>query len=292
MLSKQHLAVALNAIADAHPDYSVKQIEEEFQRMAPYVVVPDTIRGYGVPREMTHYEDGDVNKDTFKIDHSSFSYPADLKSLSKESVQELVSSGHVGEKFGKAVIGGDTNIDQLKKSNPELKETNPELYYGILAHLKQDVIFDRLIRTEFDCSEKYEDRFYKLNEQAPLEAALGGKAKRGAMFDGKEFRSLIADIEERGFIYMAGRVHDRTGIMPDQEWFDRNVKPALDKAYTPEMAESAYKYMGFPDKTKEMLAAKDFSVSVTKAEANAYEHAIKQTALEFSPLSAPAGLDR
>lgn len=38
----------------------------------------------------------------------------------------------------------------------------------------------------------------------PLEEALGGKAKRGAMFDGKEFRSLIADIEERGFIYMAG----------------------------------------------------------------------------------------
>lgn len=97
MLSKQHLAVALNAIADAHSDYSAKQIEEEFQRMAPYVVVPDTIRGYGVPREMTHYEDGDVNKDAFKINHSSFSYPTDLKSLSKESVQELISSGHVGE---------------------------------------------------------------------------------------------------------------------------------------------------------------------------------------------------
>lgn len=126
----------------------------------------------------------------------------------------------------------------------------------------------------------------------PLEAALGGKAKRGAMLDGKEFRSLIADIEERGFIYMAGRIHDCTGIMPDQEWFDHNVKPALDKVYTLEMAESAYKYMGFPDKTKEMLAAKDFSASVTKAERNAYEHAIKQTALELSPLSAPAGLDR
>lgn len=112
------------------------------------------------------------------------------------------------------------------------------------------------------------------------------------MLDGKEFRSLIADIEERGFIYMVGRVYDRTRIMPNQEWFDRNVKPALDKVYAPEMAESAYKYMGFPDKTKEMLAAKDFSVSVTKAERNAYEHAIKQTALEFSPLSAPAGLDR
>lgn len=126
----------------------------------------------------------------------------------------------------------------------------------------------------------------------PLEAALGGKAKRGAMLDGKEFRSLIADIEERGFIYMAGRVHDRTGIMPDQEWFDCNVKPALDKAYTPEMAKSAYKYMGFPDKTKEMLAAKDFSVSVTKAEENAYEHTIKQTALELSPLSIPTGMDR
>lgn len=292
MLSKQHLVVTLNAIADAHPDYSVRQIEEEFRRMAPYIIVPDTIRGYGIPREMTHYEDGDVNKDTFKIDYSSFSYPADLKSLSKESVQELISSGHVGEKFGKAVIGGDTNIDQFKKSNPELKETNPELYHGILAHLKQDVIFDRLIRTEFDCSEKYEDRFYKLSEQTPLEATLRGKAKRGAMLDGKEFRSLIADIEERGFIYMVGRVYDRTRIMPDQEWFDHNVKPALDKAYTPEMAESAYKYMGFPDKTKEMLAAKDFSVSVAKAEANAYEHTIKQTVLEFSPLSAPAGLDR
>ena len=84
MLSKQHLVVALNAIADAHPDYSVKQIEEEFQRMAPYVVAPDTIRVYGIPREMTHYEDGDVNKDTFKIDHSSFSYPADLKSPAKD----------------------------------------------------------------------------------------------------------------------------------------------------------------------------------------------------------------
>ena len=62
--------------------------------------------------------------------------------------------------------------------------------------------------------------------------------------------------------------------------------------HTLEMAESAYKYMGFPDKTKEMLAAKDFSAPVTKAERNAYEHAIKQTALELSPLSAPAGLDR
>lgn len=91
---------------------------------------------------------------------------------------------------------------------------------------------------------------------------------------------------------MAGRIYGRAGIMPDQEWFDHNVKPALDKAYTPEMAESAYKYMGFPDKTKEMLAAKDFSAPVTKAEANAYEHTIKQTVLEFSPLSAPAGLDR
>lgn len=112
------------------------------------------------------------------------------------------------------------------------------------------------------------------------------------MLDGKEFRSLIADIEERGFICMAGRVYDRTGIMPDQEWFDHNVKPALDKAYTPEMAESAYKYMEFPDKTKEMLAVKDFSVPVAKAEANAYEHTIKQTVLELSPLSTPTGMDR
>lgn len=46
MLSKQHLVVTLNAIADIHPDYSVKQIEEEFQRMVPYVVVPDTIPDY------------------------------------------------------------------------------------------------------------------------------------------------------------------------------------------------------------------------------------------------------
>lgn len=52
-----------------------------------------------------------------------------------------------------------------------------------------------------DCSEKYEDRFYKFSEQTSLEAALRGKVKRGAMLNGKEFRSLIADIEERGFIY-------------------------------------------------------------------------------------------
>lgn len=91
---------------------------------------------------------------------------------------------------------------------------------------------------------------------------------------------------------MAGRIYGRAGIMPDQEWFDRNVKPALDKAYTPEMAESAYKYMGFPDKTKEMLAAKDFSAPVTKAEGNAYEHTIKQTVLELSSLSTPTGMDR
>lgn len=190
--------------------------EDDIRRMVPYVLLPDAIRCFTGPRQYSHFERA-RNED----DSSWMTFPADMKRLSKEAFAQTES--HLC-RTDPCVLGEETDLLAFVKHNHDIPD---DMFKGVAIHLQQDIIFDEFVRREINCSRMYEDRF----------------VYNGQEVGGKEVRAIISDMEDDGMRVLAGLVHDKFGITADQKWFDRIVKPALDKVYPKAMAESCYKYM-------------------------------------------------
>lgn len=242
MITKQHTALTLMALAMAEDDNRKLVDIYRFREMVPWILLPDAIRAYVGPRQAGHHEewiDEDGNKQT-----SWMEYPCAnaLKKCSKETAEKWIKY-HVVSGIKPCVIGEATQIDVFDEHN------NAHYSYHLLrTHLLQDIVLDNMLRRNFvDVSGRFEDRFVIKHN--------------GKVIDGKELRRLVALYEEVGFIHLIGAVFNKTGILLTREWFDENVYPALLEVYPKDLADNTYKYMVISDEVNERIKKLDFTLT-------------------------------
>ena len=223
MLSIQHAMCLINH----NPNADSKLIAS--------TLYPDAVRAYSGPRQYSHFE---------KSEDGSFSYymtfPNDMH-VGKDVIQERISEVEPDISLVRpCAIGEDTDIQAFYDHN---KRLDKDVKHGIDYHLHQDMIFDKFVRDEIDCSDKYNDKF----------------VFRGQQLDGKDLRCLIGDIEQHGIYIMAHKLYEEKGITANQDWLLNNIKPALDKEYSSDLADKTYSFMNINPMINELISNHDWS---------------------------------
>lgn len=200
------------------------------------LVYPDAIRGYGIPRQVSHFEEDATGKDV-----SYWSFPSNMKTLGQEDIkQHSFKNGHLANDIKTCAIGERSDIKTFYERNKHLPE---KMFNGIEAHMKQDIVFDDFIRDKFDCSDKYNDKF-----------VVDGKT-----LDGKEFRKVIGDVEQRGIYVLAHEIYEKTGETINQEWFEKNVHSVLQEEYPQDLADKTFSFMKIDEHVNELITQHDWS---------------------------------
>ncbi len=207
--------------------------EKKFKEVIPYILEPDAIRRYSGPRVLSHFEK--IGND---VSWMKFPTRENLKKVNKENIWTLCEH-HLAEGYLNSVIGEETQISVYETYNKHLDPVN---YIAVKNHLIQDFEFDIFVRQVFDCSRRYMD-IYKFN---------------GEQLDGKGMRELVQKLSEYGLYRLAYLVYKESGIVINQQWYDENVKKALEQAYSEDLAEGTYKYMKIPEKINQWITEKDF----------------------------------
>lgn len=270
MITRQHAALLFWAICMRRG--SLKDAIWNFREEIPWALLPDGIRAYIGPRQAGHFEqapNGDV---------AWMKYPNEvtLKLLTKESSIQLVDFYVPNNVFPKCVIGEDTQIDVF-----DVKNKHHAHYHAIRSHLRQDIILDRVLRTELiDVSRRFEDIFVVRHS--------------GQEIDGAELRRQVGLFEEFGFIHLLGKIYAKTGEVLDGEWFVYNIYEPLLKAYPADLARNTFKYMMFPHELQARVKANNFVLSKEEIESvymtkdliscldAMYDKALVETATEMS----------
>ena len=200
------------------------------------IVFPDAIRAYSGKRELSHFE---RNSDGSEV--SYWSFPTDIKSCTKESVEDSIAkSGYLAKGIIPASIGELSDVETFIEHNKHLQH---DMYLGCLSHMIQDVLFDDFIREIIDCSQKYNDIF----------------VFDGVKYNGKSIRLLIGEIEQQGIYILAHELYNKYGIVANQTWLEENIKPILDKEYSEELSEKTFKFMKIDENVNELITNKDWS---------------------------------
>lgn len=239
MITRQHTAVfAMELFTKLGGDW--QRFEKELEKRLPFVLLPDAIRAYVGPRQASHFE---CTPDGSNVSWMKFPTSNVLEHLSKETVSELVKY-HLAEGYSKCMIGEESSISEF-----DLKNYAHPNYHDIRIHLLQDMCLDRMLRKQFvDCTHRFEDRFTIHHN-------------RGVMLNGQELREQLALFEELGFIYLVGKVFERTGMLLDGKWFDSHVENALLRAYPKDLAEKTYSYMKFSDQLDQRIKTYRFELT-------------------------------
>lgn len=227
MLSLQHAMLTML--------FCEKIDSNETKEMVAYAVLPDAIRCYTGPREYSHFEANEDHSDV-----SFMKYPKDIKSITKESIQEsLAESGHLCPRRP-CIIGEDTDMEVFKQHNSHLPF---RLWCGIAMHLCQDITFDNFIRDTFDTTQRYDDKFYR----------------NGKELDGKQFRNNFTEWEQFGVYALAQAFYEQYGITTNNDWIQNSLKPIFDEYYPQDMADKTVAYMNIRDDINTWITNHDFS---------------------------------
>ena len=227
--------------SETHYEKSDYQYEiDSVKKEIPGFLLPDAIRMYTGPREYSHFEKG---KDS-QGDMSYMKFPRDLKSMTRESIQEsLKTNGHLVARPA-AVVGEQTDLQAALRSVSNLP---PVMICGIMGHLVQDYKFDTLVRLLIDCSHRYDDHF---------KSNITGKE-----MNGKETRIHIQEIENALAIIMAKFIYQQTGITCNQKFFEDTIYPIIKEAYPEDLAENTCKYMKLDPKANKQISDHTFEVA-------------------------------
>lgn len=219
-LSKTHTLALYIALAR-------KGKENLFKEILPGALLPDAIRCFGISRIITHFEKHYVTGEASGI---QFPTREELKTLSKEKATALhqVNAKTIDNNkldYEQVAIGDDTSLTAFEMMNSMLEK---RYFDSISIHLQQDIIYDEYIREVIDCSLRRATLNFKFN---------------GKVYDSKEIRRIISELEEQEFRYMCEIAKKEFGEEINQKWFENNVKPILFTAYCKEMAEKTWGFI-------------------------------------------------
>lgn len=232
MITRQHSALT-------YMSHEYKGSIQTFKREIPWVVLPDGIRAYSGPRQMSHFEQKPDGTDTAWM---IFPNELTLQGLSKENFDSSVER-YMPEGYPKCVIGEDTSLDVF-----DVKNYGHRHYHALRMHMIQDIILDKVLREQLvDVTGRFKDEFViRWNHQT---------------IDGATLRKQVAMFENLGFIHLAGKVYERTGKVLNNQWFEENVLEPLRAAYPADLAENTFKYMRLSDEDDARITAKDFELT-------------------------------
>lgn len=243
MISIQHVALyylALHSARSVIYANNPSKLLDEFQREVPFVVLPDGIRAYSGPRPVSHFE---KTPDGNGVSYMSFPSAGVLKELTKEKFKEEVDF-KLAEGYLPCVIGEKTDIREFDRHNFAHQH-----YHALRIHMFQDAILDEVLREELiDASLRFQDIFTVRHDTS-------------VKMDGKELRKQVAEFERIGFIMLAGIVYERTGVLMNNGWFNTVVEPALQRAYSTELAANTFKYMHLDDETNARINNLQFDLT-------------------------------
>lgn len=233
MTTLQHTAVTWFAVKEGKCDF-------DFDKIIPYALLPDSIRMYGIERQLTHFERSYGGDDV-----SHMVYPERIKSLTRESIaaDKTTDDYYLSADIKPCCIGEETIIESFDEHNGHL----PPLYKaGVRMHLWQDKEYDADVRTRDNISQ--EEQKQQIAEGTMTEDMPNAYADRfildGQKLDAKEYRQHVAEQSAFEYYCLACIINDKyPDVFLDQEWMDENLKPALDKGYSEEMSNNTYKYM-------------------------------------------------
>ena len=235
----QHGSIYMWALADARK-HNCDGMMQEFKREIPFVLLPDAIRAYVGPRQMSHFEqtpDGTAK--------SWMRFPDEriLKLLTPEKAADMIRY-EMADGYQPCVIGETTDLSMF-----DYKNLGHEYYHALRIHLLQDHVLDTVLREVLvNVDQRFKDVFVV-------------RHNRSVTMDGAELRRQIANFERIGFIKLAGLVFERTGILLSQAWFDKEVYPALLKAYPKDLADKTYRYMKLDDETENRIQQHQFDIT-------------------------------
>lgn len=219
-LSKTHILVTWLAF------HLHDEIHFNVRDIIPYAVLPDAIRCFNFGenvknnRVISHFE---KNPTTGSASWMVYPSKAEIKVLDDRIVQSL--GMHIEPDYNQVAIGDETSMGSFIEHNNMLES---EVLLGVYLHLIQDVIYDEYVRQKINCYRRRIDGTFSF---------------KGEVYDAKSVRKLISEIEEQEFRLLAKKFERITGEKPDQAWFERTIKPLLDEAYSPKMAECTWKYI-------------------------------------------------
>ncbi len=239
MITRQHAALFAMQLASRYGNDS-EGFKKQFMDRIPFVLLPDAIRAYIAPRQMSHFE-----RTPNAINVSWMEFPSErvLKELSKETAGERVRH-NLAWGYLKCVIGEDTALSIFDQHNYGHRH-----YHDLRIHMLQDICLDRILRENMvETSHRFDDHFVVRHNHS-------------ISMRGDQLRAQIALFEELGFIYLCGKVYESTGLVLDGNWFDRYVLEALKRAYPEDLAEKTYKYIKFSPELSQRIKSLDFQIT-------------------------------
>ena len=210
-------------------------------REIPWLLLPDAIRAYIGPRQVSHFE---KLPEGYGNDCSWIKFPSEsaLKELSKENLNKLVSY-ELKDGYPACVIGEETDIGEFDIRNGVHKH-----YEALRCRMIQDMYFDECLRLRIiDASQRFSDKFVIRHSKKEI--------------DGKELREQVALFSELGFIKLVCILYEKTGILANREWFDKYVGTALENTYPADLAENTYRYMYISNELNERINSLQFELT-------------------------------
>lgn len=226
MLSIQHVLGA----------YIAKDGDKEWMdRHMAGLLFPDAIRAYSGPRGYSHFE-----KSSDGTDVSYWKMPSDMKSVSLESVKDSLSQDAHLAFVQPCALGESIDVNAFLQYNGHLPRAMRE---GVRLHLEQDMCFDKLIREEIDCTNKYNDQFVYKDQ----------------IYTGREIREKISEIEQQGIYVAAKLIYERYGEVIDSHWIEQNIRPVLERDYPHDLADNVLSFMKINPEIEEHIRQHDWS---------------------------------
>lgn len=237
MVTKQHSLISFMA-------HNNKGNLQTFKSEIPWVLLPDGIRAYSGPRQMSHFENLPDGTDTAWM---IFPNEMALRGLSKENFSSVVKT-YMPDGYPKCVIGEDTNLDTF-----DVKNYGNSHYHALRMHMIQDIILDKVLREVLvDVIGRFKDEYViRWNHQK---------------IDGATLRQQVAMFENIGFIHLAGKVFESTGRVTNNKWFEENVLEQLLAAYPEDLANNTFKYMRLSEAEDARITAKNFELTEADVE--------------------------
>ena len=238
MITRQHAAITLMA-------HSSKGTIQSFRKEIPWVLLPDGIRAYSGPRQISHFEQLPDGTDTAWI---VFPNELTLRNLSKDSFEEKVCC-YMPDGYPDCAIGEATDLGMF-----DVKNYGNRHYHALRMHMVQDIVLDNVLR----------DRLVEVSGRFRNEFTVRWNHKK---IDGNTLRKQVEIFENLGFIHLAGKVYERTGKVLNNKWFEEYVLEPLRAAYPEDLAQNTFKYMHLSDKDDARITALQFELTEADKEA-------------------------
>lgn len=204
------------------------------------VLYPDAIRGFGCPRQCSHFETGDVNQ----RDVSYWDMPTSL-GVDIDVIQTVLNNkSHLAE-YRPCVIGELTDLNTFYEHSYYLPN---EIKSGVEIHLRQDITFDLLVRDKIDCSRRHENVFLLDNKE----------------IDGSEMRNVILQIENYGIICAAEKFYNKTGEIISNNWIKYNLIPILMESYPADLVKKTEKFLLLDTEYERLIQSKSWDIQNPK----------------------------